>query len=178
MGLANGLALKGDAAIVELMFGDFTMLAMDQIVNMASKLISMYGRTLPLRLVVRCPVGGRRGYGATGSQSPQRHFIGTPDLRLYELSPVHPPDRLLNTCLSGGTPAVLFEDKVLFRWLGLPGDRGGPATPTSGIHRPAARARADPPIDSGRGQPVAPCRGTDRRRRRWRGSVRAGDTYV
>src|SRR5438034_8866372 len=38
---------------------------------------------------LRCPVGGRRGYGPTHSQSPQKHLMGVPDLALYELSPFH-----------------------------------------------------------------------------------------
>ena len=49
----------------------------------------MYGRRLPLRLVVRCPTGGSRGYGPTHSQSLQKHFIGVPGLSLYEMSPFH-----------------------------------------------------------------------------------------
>src|SRR5439155_1315828 len=89
VGVANGLALCGDKAIVEIMFGDFIALSFDQIVNFATKSVSMYGRTLPLHLVVRCPVGGNRGYGPTHSQSPQKHFIGVPHLGLYELSPFH-----------------------------------------------------------------------------------------
>ncbi|MEU3721353.1 transketolase C-terminal domain-containing protein [Streptomyces sp. NPDC031705] len=114
VGLANGLALTGEKAIVEIMFGDFMTLAFDQIVNMSSKLVSMYGRTLPVHLVVRCPVGAGRGYGATHSQSPQRHFLGVPDLHLFELSPVHDPAEQLATAIGLGRPSVLFEPKDLY----------------------------------------------------------------
>ncbi|OJF15764.1 alpha-ketoacid dehydrogenase subunit beta [Couchioplanes caeruleus] len=114
MGVAGGLALAGDRAIVEVMFGDFIALCFDQIVNFASKSVSMYGQRVPLRLVVRCPVGGNRGYGPTHSQSPQKHFIGVPNLSLYEMSPFHDNATVFRRMLDHGEPAVFFEDKILY----------------------------------------------------------------
>ncbi|MEV4341509.1 2-oxo acid dehydrogenase subunit E2 [Streptomyces sp. NPDC049590] len=114
LGVAGGLALCGDQVIVEVMFGDFLALGFDQLLNFASKSVSMYGRPVPVPLVVRCPVGGNRGYGPTHSQSPQKHFIGIPNLALYELSPFHDAEAVLDTALRLGSPAVVFEDKVLY----------------------------------------------------------------
>jgi pyruvate/2-oxoglutarate/acetoin dehydrogenase E1 component len=114
LGVANGLALCGDKAIVEIMFGDFITLGFDQIVNFATKSVSMYGRRLPLHLLIRCPVGGNRGYGPTHSQSLQKHFVGIPHLALYELSPFHDNETLLPTLLGRGEPTILFEDKILY----------------------------------------------------------------
>jgi pyruvate dehydrogenase E1 component beta subunit len=114
VGVGGGLALAGDRAIVEIMFGDFVALAFDQLLNFASKSVTMYGRRVPIRLLVRCPVGGRRGYGPTHSQSPQKHFIGIPGLSLYEMSPFHDNRTVLDEILSRGEPAILFEDKVLY----------------------------------------------------------------
>lgn len=114
VGVGGGLALAGDKAIVEIMFSDFVTLAFDQIVNFASKSVSMYGRRLPIHLIVRCPTGGNRQYGPTHSQSLQKHFIGVPGLALYELSPFHESRALLDSILSRGEPALLFEDKVLY----------------------------------------------------------------
>jgi pyruvate dehydrogenase E1 component beta subunit len=114
VGMGAGLALAGDTAVVEIMFGDFIGLAFDQIFNFASKSVAMYGSREPMRLIVRCPVGGRRGYGPTHSQSPQKHFIGIPGLSLYELSPFYDSQALLSEILSRAEPAVLFEDKVLY----------------------------------------------------------------
>jgi pyruvate dehydrogenase E1 component beta subunit len=114
VGAAAGLALAGDRAIVEVMFGDFVTLCFDQIVNFASKSVSMYGRRLPVRLVVRCPVGGNRGYGPTHSQSPQKHFVGVPNLALFEMSPFHDNTAVLNHMLDRGEPCLFFEDKVLY----------------------------------------------------------------
>ena len=114
VGVAGGLALCGNTVIVEMMFGDFIALGFDQILNFATKSVSMYGRHTPMRLVVRCPVGGGRGYGPTHSQSLQKHFLGIPHLALYELSPFHEPQAILDTLMSRDEPAILFEDKTLY----------------------------------------------------------------
>jgi pyruvate/2-oxoglutarate/acetoin dehydrogenase E1 component len=113
-GAGAGLALAGGKAIVEMMFADFVTLAFDQIVNFASKSVAMYGRELPMHLVVRCPSGGGRGYGPTHSQSPQKHFVGVPHLELFEMSALHDNRALVAGMLAGGRPCVLFEDKVLY----------------------------------------------------------------
>jgi pyruvate/2-oxoglutarate/acetoin dehydrogenase E1 component len=114
VGVAGGLALAGDHPIVEIMFGDFLGLAFDPIVNFLSKSVAMYGREVPMHVVIRCPIGGRRGYGPTHSQSPQKHFIGVPHLELYELSPFHDSELMLGRLLDRGVPSILFEDKVLY----------------------------------------------------------------
>ncbi|MBB0242555.1 transketolase [Streptomyces alkaliphilus] len=112
-GVAAGLALAGDQALVEIMFGDFAALAFDHILNLISKSVTMYGEQVPMPVVVRCPVGGTRGYGPTHSQSVQKYFLGIPNLKLYETSPFHDPYVLLSEALDHG-PAMLFEDKVLY----------------------------------------------------------------
>lgn len=114
VGMGGGLALAGDKAIAEMMFGDFVTLAFDQIVNFASKSVSMYGRPVRIPLLVRCPTGGGRGYGPTHSQSLQKHFIGVPGLTLLEVSPFHDNHAVISGSLAEGRPAILFEDKVLY----------------------------------------------------------------
>ncbi|RCG33243.1 alpha-ketoacid dehydrogenase subunit beta [Sphaerisporangium album] len=114
VGVGAGLALAGDKAIVEIMFGDFAGLAFDQLLNFASKSTMMYGRRVEIPLVVRCPTGGGRGYGPTHSQSLQKHFIGIPGLSVFEMSPFHDARELLPHLLSLGEPCLLFEDKVLY----------------------------------------------------------------
>jgi pyruvate dehydrogenase E1 component beta subunit len=113
-GVANGLALAGQRPILEFMFGDFIFLAFDQIVNFAAKSVTMYGERVPHHLLVRCPVGGHRGYGATHSQSVQKHFLGVPDLDLFELSPLHDNTEFLPQILARGNPGILFESKILY----------------------------------------------------------------
>ncbi len=122
VGIAGGLALCGNRVIVELMFGDFIMLASDQLVNFATKAVSMYGASTPISLTVRCPVGGGRGYGPTHSQSLQKHFLGIPHLALYELSYFHKPQAVLPEIMARTEPTILFEDKALYaKRLLLPG---------------------------------------------------------
>ncbi|PSK67050.1 Acetoin:2,6-dichlorophenolindophenol oxidoreductase subunit beta [Micromonospora sp. MH33] len=113
-GIAGGLALCGDTVIVEIMFGDFVGLAFDPIINFLTKSVAMYGEHTPMRVVIRCPVGGGRGYGPTHSQSVQKHFIGIPHLALFELSPLHDAADVLAAALRRGEPSMLFEDKILY----------------------------------------------------------------
>jgi pyruvate/2-oxoglutarate/acetoin dehydrogenase E1 component len=114
VGVAGGLALSGDRPIVEIMFGDFLALAFDPLLNFLSKSVAMYGHEVPMHVVIRCPVGGNRGYGPTHSQSPQKYLVGIPHLELYELSPFHDGTATLGRLLDRGVPCVLFEDKVLY----------------------------------------------------------------
>lgn len=114
VGVAAGLALAGFPAIAEIMFSDFACLAFDQLVNFASKSVTMYGRRVPLPLLVRCPTGAGRSYGPTHSQSLQKHFIGIPGLSLYEISPCHDNRTLICDILARAEPAILFEDKILY----------------------------------------------------------------
>lgn len=113
-GVANGLALAGQRPIIEFMFGDFSFLAFDQLANFAAKSVTMYGERLPFHLLARCPVGGHRGYGATHSQCVQKHFIGIPNLSLFELSQLHDSGEQLPEILGAGSPAILFEGKTLY----------------------------------------------------------------
>ncbi|QFZ24613.1 transketolase [Saccharothrix syringae] len=112
-GVAGGLALAGDQVVVEAMFGDFASLMFDQVLNLVSKSVTMYGKRKPMRVLFRCPVGGNRGYGPTHSQSVQKHFLGIPNLSLYETTPFHDAYPLVAHALDHG-PAMLFEDKVLY----------------------------------------------------------------
>jgi pyruvate/2-oxoglutarate/acetoin dehydrogenase E1 component len=113
-GMAGGMALMGDEVIVEIMFGDFIALAFDPIVNFIAKSVTMYGQHVTMPVVFRCPSGGNRGYGPTHSQNMHKHFIGVPNLSLYELSPLHPVRPVLEQILDRGLPTVFFEDKILY----------------------------------------------------------------
>ncbi|TAL81357.1 MAG: pyruvate dehydrogenase, partial [Bacteroidetes bacterium] len=65
IGVGIGLALTGFLPIVEIMFGDFITLIFDQLVQHASKINQMYGRKIKIPLIIRTPMGGKRGYGPT-----------------------------------------------------------------------------------------------------------------
>ena len=76
VGLGNGIALGGMLPVVEIMFGDFLTLCADQIINHAAKFRFMYNDQVTVPLIIRTPMGGKRGYGPTHSQSIEKHFLG------------------------------------------------------------------------------------------------------
>jgi acetoin:2,6-dichlorophenolindophenol oxidoreductase subunit beta len=115
VGLAGGMALRGFKPIVEIMFGDFVMLASDQIVNHLTKYTAMYARGCePLHVVIRTPMGGGRGYGPTHSQSLEKHLLGVPSLRVVAPSRFHDPGALLLQALAEPSPVLFVEDKRLY----------------------------------------------------------------
>jgi pyruvate/2-oxoglutarate/acetoin dehydrogenase E1 component len=79
-GICAGLALRGQRPVLEIMFGDFTTLLADQLINHISKFRWMYNNSVTLPLVVRTPMGGRRGYGPTHSQTLEKLYLGVPGL--------------------------------------------------------------------------------------------------
>lgn len=115
VGLASGMALRGLKPVVEIMFGDFMTLAFDQIVNHAVKFGTMYGQDVAVPIVIRTPMGGRRGYGPTHSQSLEKHFCGIPGLKVISPSHVHAAGDLLAAAVAGERQPVLFvEYKSLY----------------------------------------------------------------
>ena len=73
-GLSSGMSIQGHKPIVEIMFGDFLTLTFDQIVNNISKFHDMYNKGVRNPIIIRTPMGGRRGYGPTHSQSLEKFF--------------------------------------------------------------------------------------------------------
>jgi pyruvate/2-oxoglutarate/acetoin dehydrogenase E1 component len=114
VGVGTGLALQGFRPVVEIMFGDFVTLIADQLINHASKIRWMYGQSIDLPLVVRTPMGGRRGYGATHSQSLERLFLGVPGLSVVAVSPLCDPGELLREAIRGSGPVLFIESKALY----------------------------------------------------------------
>jgi len=115
VGLGNGLALAGMLPVCELMFGDFITLAADQIINHAAKFRYMYNDQVKVPLIVRTPMGGKRGYGATHSQSLEKHFLGVPDTQVlaihHRMDPAEFYDRLFATI---DRPTLVIENKILY----------------------------------------------------------------
>ncbi len=115
VGLGNGLALCGFIPVCEIMFGDFLTLAADQLINHAAKFRHMYNDQVDLRLVVRTPMGGKRGYGPTHSQSLEKHFLGLPDTRMLALHHRDDPGALYDTLLTTiDRPTIVIENKLLY----------------------------------------------------------------
>lgn len=115
VGTAIGLSMRGFYPVVEIMFGDFIMLAADQIINHAAKFRWIYNNKVNVPIVVRTPMGGRRGYGPTHSQSLEKHFIGIPDLWVVAPNIVGNPGKLLRQAiLDCNNPLLFIEDKSCY----------------------------------------------------------------
>ena len=113
--LAAGMAIRGLRPVVEIMFGDFLMLAADQIVNHIGKYRWMYNDQVRVPLVVRTPMGGRRSYGPTHSQTLEKHFIGAPGWHVVAPSPFHEPGTLLyRAVLEDDDPVLFVENKTMY----------------------------------------------------------------
>jgi 2-oxoisovalerate dehydrogenase E1 component len=115
VGIGSGLALAGMHPVCEIMFGDFLTLAADQIINHASKFRWMYNDQVTVPTILRTPMGGRRGYGATHSQCLEKHFLGLPGTRVLALNPRYDPqlvyDRLFSTI---DRPTIVIENKTMY----------------------------------------------------------------
>ena len=115
VGLGSGMALRGLRPVVEIMFGDFITLIADQIINHAAKFNWMYNEQANVPLVIRTPMGGRRGYGPTHSQTLEKLFLGTPGLRvLAPCSIVDPGKLLLDAIFKDNHPTLFIENKLLY----------------------------------------------------------------
>jgi len=114
-GFATGMAMRGLHPILEIMFGDFITLCTDQIVNSASKFPWMYNEQVEVPLVIRTPMGGRRGYGPTHSQTLEALFLNVPGLTIVAPSHFHSPgDLLRKAVLRGKGPVLFIENKLLY----------------------------------------------------------------
>ena len=121
-GMAGGMALRGMRPVVEIMFGDFSTLIADQVVNHLAKFSTMYHQDVPVPVVIRTPMGGRRGYGPTHSQSLEKLFLGVPGLTV--LAPFHfrgpeedpggPGQLLYQAATQGDSPVFFIEHKLQY----------------------------------------------------------------
>jgi pyruvate/2-oxoglutarate/acetoin dehydrogenase E1 component len=115
IGIAAGMALRGLRPVVEIMFGDFLTLGADQLINHVAKYRWMYNDQVRVPLVVRTPMGGRRGYGPTHSQTLEKHFLGTPGLQILAPTVLGSPGELLaKTILHTQDPVIFIENKLLY----------------------------------------------------------------
>lgn len=115
VGLAVGAAILGARPVVEVMFMDFITLAMDQIVNHAAKFRYMYGDQVRVPLVIRCPSGAGRAYGATHSQTLEAWFMHVPGLRVVAPATATDAKGLLKTAIRDDNPVLFIENKVLYQ---------------------------------------------------------------
>jgi len=118
-GLGVGGAMTGMRPIVDIMFGDFIALAMDQIVNQAAKVHYMSGGKLKVPLVVRTTLGATRRTGAQHSQSLHAWVSHVPGLKVVLPSTPYDAKGLLKTAIRDDNPVIFFEDKMMYQLKGF-----------------------------------------------------------
>ncbi len=118
IGTGVGMAMNGYRPIVELMYMDFALMASDQISNQAAKWHYMTGASTKVPMVIRCSVGGGKGYGGQHSQSLESMFAHIPGT--YVAYPSNPYDAkgLLKTAIRTDNPVVFVEGQLLYNEKG------------------------------------------------------------
>ena len=117
-GIAVGAAMTGLRPVVDIMFGDFLTLVMDQLVNQAAKVHYMSGGTWKVPMVLRTTLGGGRRSAAQHSQSLHAWMSHVPGLKVVLPSTPYDAKGLMKTAIRDDNPVVFFEDKMMFRTKG------------------------------------------------------------
>src|SRR5437016_4198517 len=117
-GIALGAAMTGMRPVVDIMFGDFMTLVMDQVINQAAKVHYMSGGKLRAPLVVRTTLGATRRSAAQHSQSLHALVSHIPGLKVALPSTPRDAKGLLKTAIRDDNPVVFFEDKMDFQRKG------------------------------------------------------------
>jgi len=117
-GLGVGAAMTGMRPVVDIMFGDFITLTMDQMVNQAAKTHYMSGGKLKVPLTMRTTMGATRRSAAQHSQSLHAWFSHIPGLKVAVPSTPYDVKGLLKSAIRDDNPVVIFEDKMSFTLKG------------------------------------------------------------
>ena len=114
IGTAVGAAITGMRPVAEIMFGDLTALAMDQIANQAAKIRYMFGGQASCPLVIRTPFGAGVNIASHHSQSLEAWFMHVPGLYVAVPSTPYDAKGLLKTAIRGNNPVFFCEHKLLY----------------------------------------------------------------
>jgi len=118
VGAATGAALMGMRPVVEIMFVDFTTLALDQLANQAAKMRFMFGGKARVPMVLRTPQGAGTGAAAQHSQSLEALFVHFPGLKVVMPSTPADAKGLLKAAIRDDNPVVFIEHKLLYNCKG------------------------------------------------------------
>ena len=113
-GLGVGAAMTGMRPIVDIMFGDFLTLIMDQVVNQAAKIHYMSGGKWKVPLVVRATMGATRRSAAQHSQSLHAWPSHIPGPKVVVPSTPYDAKGLMKAAIRDDNPVVFFEDKISY----------------------------------------------------------------
>jgi pyruvate dehydrogenase E1 component beta subunit len=114
IGVAAGAAITGMRPVAEIMFGDLSALAMDQIANQAAKMRYMFGGQAKVPVVIRTPFGAGVNIATHHSQSLEAWFMHVPGLKIAMPSTPYDAKGLLKTAIRGDDPVMFFEHKLLY----------------------------------------------------------------
>ena len=113
-GLGLGAAMTGMRPVVDIMFGDFMTLVMDQLANQAAKIHYMSGGRLSAPLTIRTTLGATRRSGAQHSQSLHALVAHIPGLKVVLPATPYDAKGLFKSAIRENNPVVVFEDKMMF----------------------------------------------------------------
>src|SRR5436305_12681971 len=116
-GIAVGAAMTGMRPVVDIMFGDFSTLVMDQMVNQAAKTHYMSGGKLKVPMVLRTTLGAGRRSAAQHSQSLHAWFSHVPGLKVVIPSTPYDAKGLMKSAIRDESPVAFFEDKMMYKLI-------------------------------------------------------------
>ncbi len=117
-GIGVGAAMTGLRPVVDIMFGDFAGLIMDQMANQAAKIHYMSGGKWSVPMVLRTTLGASRRSAAQHSQSLHAWFCHIPGLKVVMPSTPYDAKGLLKSAIRDENPVVFYEDKMMYRMKG------------------------------------------------------------
>jgi len=118
VGMTVGAAMTGMRPIAEIMFGDFSLLTMDQLINQAAKIRYMTGGQATVPLTIRTTMGAGRSSAAQHSQSFHCMYAHIPGLKVAVPSCPRDAKGLLKTAIRDDNPVVVFDDKMMYNDVG------------------------------------------------------------
>ncbi len=170
VGLGAGAAIAGSRPVVEMLFIDFLLLAMDQVVNQAAKYRFMSGGQGHVPLVVRTQGGAGNSLAGQHSQSLEALFYHVPGLKVVMPSTPADAKGLLKSAIRDDDPVIFIEHKLLYMTEGEVPRRGSRGPARAG-RRQAGRHGRDARQLVAHGHEVP----AGSRAARWRGDLRRGD---
>lgn len=117
-GIGVGAAMTGLRPVVDIMFGDFSTLVMDQLANQAAKVHYMSGGHWKAPMVMRTTLGATRRSAAQHSQSLHAWFSHIPGLKVVLPSTPYDVKGLLKSAIRDDSPVIVFEDKMMYKLKG------------------------------------------------------------
>jgi pyruvate dehydrogenase E1 component beta subunit len=136
VGAGIGAALGGMRPIVEIMTCNFSLLALDQIVNTAATLLHMSGGQFNVPLVIRIATGGGKQLAAQHSHSLEGWYAHIPGIKVVTPATIADGYGMLATALADPDPVLIFENQTLYNMEGeLPPDAGPVDLSKAAVHR-------------------------------------------